>query len=223
MLPPIRRLLAVALVAATAFVGLVAGPAQASPEPSTAALAGSVPGDCQGLDLTDRDAFTARAELAHEIFVGRVLQVRAFSPGTPGNPMRVVEYAVLVDDVLKGDLTVGTGIQVVVGWPRSEKVVPLDKEETYLFFVRRQGDQLLAERCEGTQLLPDGLGEGQRETLMEFLNPGEAPQSVVLSRPDDGAGEPPRLSRVLAPGAAITLFGLLGLVVVVRLSRVRAG
>lgn len=224
MRQPIGRVLATALLAPVLGVLVLTGVAPAPATAATGAAAeGPVPADCEALDLGDRDQVVSRARLADQIVVGRVVATKSSSPqGGVGQGMRIVEYAVVVDDVIQGVLTQGTGVRVLVGWPRGEQVSVLQEAQTYLFFIRNQGDQLLADRCQGSQLLPDGLGEGQREMLVEFLDPDSAPTAVELTTPDDGAGSPPRLTRVIAPGAALSLIGVLGLVVVIRLSRGRA-
>lgn len=94
----------------------------------------------------------------------------------------------------------------------------LQVDRSYVVFARENRTALVSERCDATgPATPAYLREVQR-----VLGPGNA-----LPRPGDGSAEeepdveftrvdgsaPPDLSRLAAPGAAIALIGLLGLVV----------
>jgi hypothetical protein len=99
----------------------------------------------------------------------------------------------------------------------------LDQGATYVFFVStEQGvDHLRAARCSGTTKLADGLTAEMRDQLDETL--GEPPAEdttpdYTLSAPDDGARSTPSLGRLAAPGAAVALIGVLGLLLVARMA-----
>ena len=71
--------------------------------------------------------------------------------------------------------------------------------------------------CSGTQQLQGGLGARLRDFLDETLaEPEDTVPSYTLSAPDDGARSTPALGRLAAPGAAVALIGVLGLLVLAR-------
>jgi hypothetical protein len=101
----------------------------------------------------------------------------------------------------------------------------LDLGATYVFFVTGgEGmDHYLADSCAGTTKLREGLTAEMRDRLDETL--GEQVDSPTpeysLSAPDDGSRSTPSLGRLAAPGAAVALIGVLGLLLLARISRRR--
>lgn len=213
MTPVLRRLLPAALVAAVVTVG--PAPASVAAPTPVAAIAAS----CPSLDLDDQAAVVARAEQVDDVFVGRVADVvrrkRARKP-------TLVRHEVTVTTVLSGDLRPGQ--KVTVQFRRSDdgRNRVLGKREMHLFFTTGTVEEIRADYCEGSKQLPDGLSASLQRTLEGYLSGAPAPPvRVELHRPSGGGEEPPRLSRVVAPGAAISLVGVLGLFLVARVGRRR--
>ncbi len=98
----------------------------------------------------------------------------------------------------------------------------LEKGATYVFFVNgEQGmDHLLAGTCSGTTKLVGGLTAEMQSRLEETLGEpaDEAVPDYSLTAPTDGARSTPALGRLAAPGAAVALLGVLGLLLVARIS-----
>ncbi len=95
----------------------------------------------------------------------------------------------------------------------------LKADEPYVFFVTEQGSELRADQCGGTasssgrlvRQVEQVLGEG---TPLGRSNEPEEPVTVEFTKVSDA--EPDSLTRIAAPGAALVLVGLLGLLVVRR-------
>ena len=205
---------------------------------------------CVPLDLDDSAAVVERADGVDDVFVGRVDRaVRAGTAGgegrvgqpppgsgtgsvapspaastapPPGGQDLVITHRVTVVMTLRGDLQQGQKATVVFAPPKAGSPRVLTARGTYLFFTRDVGDDLRAAFCEGAAELPNGLTADRQRELQEALDEEAAPDRTgALRRPDDVADQPPRLSRVLAPGAAISLGGLLGLFLISRIARAR--
>jgi hypothetical protein len=188
----IRRLLALALASSGALVAATAAPAAAACENPNATL----------------EQQTVRADA---VFTGTV--------GDRSASRRAVTYEIDVDLVHKGDI----GEQATVRTPRGEKacgVPDLENGQDYVWFVTEDGDRLTATRDGGTtratsahvQQVEGLLGEGTSPTPPV---PVEATFTTV-------AGEQTELSRLAAPGVALVLVGLLGLLLVAALGRRKA-
>jgi hypothetical protein len=94
-------------------------------------------------------------------------------------------------------------------------------DRSYVFFVTEEGAELRADRCGGTALADDKY-VGQVEDVLGAGTPiGAAPPAdnppPEFTRVADA--EPETLTRMAAPGIALVLVGLLGLVVVRRATR----
>jgi len=199
----VRRLLAAALVAGA--VTLLSNPAGAA----SVARAD----DCAGLSQAEE------AEKADVVFTGTVTS-RTASKG-PGD--REFAHDLSVELVFKGPISTET-VPVIT---RDEtKTIPglgpLEEGERYLVFgrvVEAEGSPVIvAGGCSGTD-----VAAADQVTRVEVLL-GQGRPPVPPEQPDpefipvDGA-DPDSLTRSAAPGLALVLIGLLGLVVVRRLNR----
>jgi hypothetical protein len=126
-------------------------------------------------------------------------------------------YEIEADSVYKGDVPTST---VDVRSRNNDcSLGDLKTDARYLFFVTEQGSELRADRCGGTDSrsgklvsqVEQALGEG---TPLGRPNEPEEPVEVEFTKVSDA--EPDSLTRIAAPGAALVLVGLLGLLVVRR-------
>ncbi len=199
----VRRLLAACLLAAS--VVLVGGPSGAA---TTAPPAS--PDSCVKVNAADA------AEVADAVFTGVVTSVHRVGSG-PGIAM--FANTVQVELVYKGPIEVPA---VPVTTHRNSRkrpgLGPLQEGERYLFFVRSGTEALSAGGCSGTAVaqadqvtrIEELLGEGQPPV------PPEQPEATFEQVTD---ADPADFTRSAAPGLALVLIGLLGLVVVRRLGR----
>jgi hypothetical protein len=202
--PVVRRLLA-ACVLAGGLLGLGV--------PTGAAAAGPVAFACPGVTLADA------AENADAVFTGTVSSVRR-DTGSPQDVLFV--NSVDVDLVFKGTLRVET-VSVVTrpSNRRSEGLGPLKKGRDYIFFGRAlptDEPAYVAGACSGTGAASDDTVA----RVEEVLGKGEAPvppEQPAVEFDSVGGDDPTSFTRAAAPGLALVLIGLLGLVVVRRLGR----
>ncbi|QSR28536.1 hypothetical protein CFH99_23210 [Nocardioides aromaticivorans] len=220
---PRRLLLAAPAALAAAAAGLLlplGGPASAAP-----AAAGPIPPGCGALDVTDTQAVAANAEGASDVFVGRVVRldrVRVHPGATSGTTTspatRDLLYDVLVDVPVTGDLAADRRVDVVlVGVEGGEE--PLRRSRRYLFFATDEGSVLRADGCDG-YASGTSLDAATLEEIRTALTAEPETPDAVLSKPE-GSDGPPDLGRVVAPGAAVSLIGILGLVLISRVGRHR--
>lgn len=220
MTPSPRRLRAAvtAAVPAAALAAAVLVPAG----PAGAVAPAAIPASCTALDLDDAPAVAANAEGTDDVFHGivrKVVTVRTTADSTAGTAgptatatnapaARTLRVTVDVENVLTGDLTAGRTVTVVVTGTDDQR--PPRGNQQYLFFTTGANDALRAADCNGYVATPN-LDAATLDLLRDALAP-EDDAGVVLTRPSDASDDPPGLGRVVAPGAAISLVGLLGLV-----------
>ena len=217
--------------------------------PPSAAAVTRAPAECDPLDLDNPSAVREHADAVTDVFAGKVRQVEPRTSvgggegnanpgdessdgptGTPDTPDRRItrwEHTVTVVSPFRTTLQPGNRV-LVLTQPSSEPlgIGKLEKDATYVFFVSgEQGmDHLVAERCGGTTKV-GALSRAQEERLDEALSEQtteETTPDYSLSAPDDGARSNPSLGRLAAPGAALALIGVLGLLLLARIGSRRA-
>lgn len=185
--------------------------------PTTVSAAPGPADGCGELALADRDAVAERGQGADDVFVGRIGDIT----GPAGAVLQVQ-----VQQVLAGDnRTVGKPVDVQL-LPADAKVDPrLRKGGRYIFFTEGDGREVDADGCIGfvaTPLLDKELLDRATVTqLREFLAAPPRPPAVDLGNPPADADDTPDLGRLVAPGGAISLIGVLGLMLISRISRPR--
>lgn len=187
---------------------------------------------CAPLDLTDVDPQQVRDYAAEVgfVFVGRVLERKAARPETSGRRSRAVTYThtVTVKAALEGD--VRNVVKVLTTNARATGLGPLRPRSDYVFFVDEvdtdragaltEDRRFEAVQCSGTTELDEPMSSRVERDLEQALTATEEPgMPVELSEPDAGATEPPSLTRAIAPGVALGLVGLLGLLLFSRVGR----
>lgn len=163
--------------------------------------------------VTVRDSTKA----AMAVFSGTVTDVQR-AGRTDGQPGAIYNQTVTVDQIYQGKIDTET---VTVQTDRNRAACSLGAlavNTEYMFFVTGTGDPWVAGGTSGTRISNETvvaqvvrlLGEGKPTTVP----PPEPAQFTPVS-----TGDPRSFSRLAAPGAALVLVGLLGLLVVRGVSR----
>jgi len=157
------------------------------------------------------------AKRADAVFSGTLLDQS--SEGTGQRGRKETTYDVEAETLYKGDISAA----------RVEVVSPGDNctlgtlvaDRRYVFFVVEEGSALTTDRCSGTARADASLTHKVEKALGEGAPVGRQTEPPVekaeFTKVADA--EPAALSRVAAPGAALVIVGLLGLLLVGRLSR----
>lgn len=151
---------------------------------------------------------------ADDVFSGSVTHAKRTRSGGGAT----MTYDVDVERVYKGDVNTDT---VQVTSDRSARTCGLGElpaNRRYVFFTKTSGQELTADTCSGTAPA-GGLLVHKVEKLLGGGHPPvpPAPQKAVFTRVADA--QPMSLPRLAAPGVALVIAGLLGLIVVRRLGR----
>lgn len=205
----VARLLSLVLVAlAFAFV------------PQPAGVAAPVE-QCEAFDITDAEQLRTKLDGADTVLEGRVTDVKRGQ--TASGQTRFV-HTVRARVVYSGDIAVDEQLKVITFAQADDGVGRLQTATRYVIFGNDQGDgSVLVEPCSGTTSLDRALHDAQValiETLVQERDQEASeptPRQVLLAEPPTGVDEAPSYLRLAGPGAAISVVGLLGLLLVIAL------
>jgi hypothetical protein len=199
--PRLRALAAAVLTASSVALGALAAPAGAD-EPAV---------KCPFISVAD----SSKAAMA--VFTGQVTAV-AQHEKPAGEPGAYFLQDVTVTRVYQGEIDTETVQVRTEKVPKACSLGELAVGTDYLFFVVSSGAPWIAESGGGTVPVDPEVVEKVERVLGEGRDPvPPAPESAEFTPVQ--RGEPTTLSRAAAPGLALILVGLLGLVVVRGLTR----
>jgi hypothetical protein len=163
--------------------------------------------------VTVRDSSKA----AMAVFSGTVTDVQR-TARTDGLPGAIYTQTVTVDLVYQGKISTET-VSVQTDRNRADcSLGALAVNTEYMFFVTGTGEPWVASGTSGTRISNETVVAQVVRLLGEGEGPIDPPPETAVFTPVD-TSEPQSLSRSAAPGAALVLVGLLGLVVVRGVSR----
>lgn len=155
---------------------------------------------------------------ASDVFTGTVTSARTSGTARRGT----VTYGVAVQRVYRGGVHTDDVTVTTARGPRSCGLDRLRENRRYLFLASASGSELVLDSCGGTA--PARPAVVRR--VERVLGQGRAPSPTAAPSPPPQAtftrvsvSTPGSVTRLAAPGAALVLLGLLGLVVVRRLGK----
>jgi hypothetical protein len=159
------------------------------------------------------------AKAATAVFSGTVTADPVRQPRPDGRRGAIYLQTVTVTKVYRGNFTTQT-VQVQTDRNRDApcNLGALQSGRDYMFFVSGSGQPWVAASKSGTRAQNDKVVGQVTDLLGEGRPPIEPPKEHAVFKPADTT-EPQSLSRAAAPGAALVIIGLLGLVVVRAISR----
>ncbi|MEZ5094682.1 MAG: hypothetical protein R2731_00210 [Nocardioides sp.] len=163
------------------------------------------------------------AKRADAVFTGTVTRSRRSTEGTTKKPREIRTYTVAVERTYQGKLSGTTLTVATAATPAACGIGPLTKGDTWVFFVTGKGTTFAGTSCGGSA----PASAAYVHKVEKVLGAGTAvveprPPTPPLSFDDVETASVQPLARMVAPGAALALLGLLGLLLVGRRSRVRA-
>ena len=166
----------------------------------------------------ERPTLAQQVNKADGVFSGTVTM--ASGPTTSGK-RQMMSYDVKIDRVYKGEDIKSSSVTVKSNAdPTKCGLSDMTADTRYLFFVRANEANLLADKCGGTS----PARSARTQKIVALLGPGSTP---IPPTPEDATftpvadAEPLPLTRLAAPGAAMVVIGLLGLMVFGALGRSR--
>ena len=153
---------------------------------------------------------------ATDVFTGTLLDVQSQRKENGQRGARYT-YDIEVERVYKGTISTAK-IEVTSGASSTCGLGQLETDRRYVFFARTTSGELRADLCSGTARAKVALVK-KIENLLGAGRPPvpEQPEEAVFTRVSDA--EPTPLTRLAAPGLALSLAGLLGLILARRLGR----
>jgi hypothetical protein len=150
-----------------------------------------------------------QVQAAEAIFTGVVMSSAKSEDGS------AMTYKVKVGESLKDEVDSPAQVRTSTrrnGCPVDEMLV----DRRYLVMGTVQGNAIEVDSCGGTALLtPDLLLDVQKQLGDSgSIGQPQAPTKATITRVDDS--EPPSFARLAAPGGALAIIGLLGLVLLGR-------
>ncbi|MGZ4447279.1 MAG: hypothetical protein ACXVEC_11265 [Nocardioides sp.] len=185
------RLLAALVLAGSGLLALGAAPASACPA-----------GVTQSQGTTQDHTMDAS-----DVFTGDVTDV------TRG--AQQITYDVTVDRVYKGEVQTADVKVTTSASPRSCSGVELKNGASYVFFAQDSGTDFAVTRQGGTARATDKL-VAKVERLLGAGHPPTPPTPRTATFTRVAHSEPAPMTRLAAPGVALVIAGLLGLLVVRR-------
>jgi len=152
------------------------------------------------------------AHRADAVFTGTLVDQSTGRTGANGS--KETTYDIEAETVYKGEVTTA---DVMVVSPRNACTLGgLEADQRYVFFVTEDGTSFTTNRCGGTDVADATLLRKVEKALGEGTDVGEQPaaepEKAVFTKVADA--EPEELTRLAAPGAALVIIGLLGLLFV---------
>ena len=158
----------------------------------------------------------AHAKQVDVVFTGEVTGASTKTVQRGKRELRVRVYSVTVDRLYQGKTEEKVNVVSAVDTTACG-LGKIPAGQRWLFFVNGKGPTYYANSCGGSELV---VSQSLRQ-VEKVLGAGEPlatppPERPPLAFTDDDVSDPMPLGRLVAPGAAVALLGLLGLALVRR-------